>query len=150
MSIKRNALYDLGYLGCHLHDLKAAVKVTGATLLDIRFLAFSRNPTWKKDNLVKALGEQYVHCRSLGNENYKVGGMENVKFVYLERGIIMICGLLQKGPVIVMCACTDVNHCHRHLAVLEYEKRSGQASTHIGPGDLKRLAGIREEIQLTF
>ena len=150
MTPSKNSLYDLGYIGCNLSDLKAAVKATGATLLDIRFSPFSRNPTWNKNNLVKVFGEQYVHCRSLGNENYHVPGMENVKFVDLEKGIIMICGLLQKGPVIVMCACKDVNHCHRLLAVLEYEKRTGQASTHLGPGDLKRLAGIREEIQLTF
>jgi hypothetical protein len=150
MSLKRNALYDLGYIGCILPDLKAAVEATGATLLDIRFSPYSKNPTWNRNNLVKALGEQYVHCRSLGNENYRMVGMENVKFVDLDQGMIMIFGLLQKGPVIVMCACKDVNHCHRLLAVLEYEKRIGQVSTHLGPADLKRLAGIREEIQLTF
>jgi hypothetical protein len=149
MTLKRNALYDLGYIGCNLPDLKAAVTTTGATLLDIRFSPYSRNPTWSGNNLVKVFGEQYVHCRSLGNENYKMAGMENVKFVDLDKGIIMICGLLQKGPVIVMCACKDVNHCHRLLAVQEYEKRTGQASTHIGPADLIGLAGIREEEKTT-
>lgn len=145
MSLKRNTLYDLGYSGCNLADLKAAVEMTGAILLDIRFSPYSRNPTWNRNNLVKVLGEQYVHCRSLGNENYRIAGMENVKFVDLDKGVIMICGLLQKGPVIVMCACKDVNHCHRLLAVQEYEKRTGQTAIHVGSADLLELAENDEE-----
>lgn len=147
MSISRNALYDLGYIGCNLLDLKAAVEATGAILLDVRFSPRSRNPTWNRYNLVKVFGEQYVHCRSLGNENYKVAGLENVIFVDLETGIVRITELLRKGPTIIMCACKDVDHCHRLLIVQEYEKRTGQASTHLRPNDLISLAGIREEIQ---
>jgi hypothetical protein len=150
MSLKRNALYDLGYIGCDLADLKAAIETISATLLDIRFSPFSRNPTWNSNNLVKVFGEQYVHCHSLGNENYKMAGMENVKFVDLDKGMIFLCGLLQKGPVIIMCACKDVNHCHRLLVVQEYEKRTGQASSHLEPSDLKGLAGIRGEEQATL
>jgi hypothetical protein len=149
MLSKRNALYDLGYIGCNLPDLKAAVSATGATLLDIRFSPYSKNPTWNRNNLVATFGDQYVYCHSLGNVNYKLVGMDNVKFVDLEKGIIMICGLLQKGPVIVMCACKDVNHCHRLLAVLEYEKRTARGSTHIGPEDLKEMARIRDLRQST-
>jgi len=143
-------LYDFGYIGSKLPDLKAAVTATGATLLDIRFSPISRNPTWNKNNLVKAFGDQYVHCKYLGNINYHVPGMENVKFVDLPRGIETIKYLLLKGPVIVMCACKDVNHCHRLLAVQEFERRTGQASIHIGPADLRGLAGIREEKQSTL
>lgn len=145
MSSNRNALYDLGYIGCKLPDLKAAVEATGATLLDIRFSPYSRNPIWNKNNLVEVFGEQYVHCRSLGNENYKMPGMENVKFVDLLKGIFFLCGLLQKSPVIVMCACIDVNQCHRLLAVKEYEKYTGQSSIHICPVDLKTLVGDKQE-----
>jgi hypothetical protein len=148
MSLKRNALYDLGYIGCNLPDLTAAVVATGATIVDIRFSPFSRNPTWNGSNLVKVFGDQYVHCRSLGNQFYQMTGMENVKFVDLEKGLITIYGLLQKGPVFLLCVCRDVNRCHRLLAVQEYEKRTGQASTHIGPEDLKDMAGIKAEKQL--
>jgi hypothetical protein len=140
-------LYDFGYIGSKLPDLQKAAEALNAIVVDIRFSARSRNPMWNSDHLRMLLDNRYYHERGLGNVNYKIPGMENVKFADLEKGMSNIGRILERFSVIVMCACKDRNHCHRLLAVQEFEKRYGVASISIGPADLNDLAGIKIEKQ---
>ena len=143
-----NNLYDIGYIGCKMDHFQKVVELTGATIIDIRFSPFSRNPVWIKSKMQKVLGKHYVHNQSLGNVNYKIPGMENVKFLDEKNGLKTIESYLKTGPVIVMCACKDRNHCHRLLAVQKYEAITGVKSIPLDPSSLKELAGIKEDKQL--
>jgi uncharacterized protein (DUF488 family) len=141
-------LYDFGYIGSKLPDLKKAAEALNAIVVDIRFSARSRNPVWNSGNLRYVLDNRYYHERGLGNVNYRIPGMENVKFADLEKGLENIGKIMDKGfSVIVMCACKDRERCHRLLVVQEFEKRHGVKSTPIGPADLLDLAGIKVEKQ---
>ena len=104
-------LYTVGYIGWRLQDIQAVLESHQASLVDIRFAPYSRNPAFRKAHLQAQLGARYVHAQALGNRNYQGGPVEIVDY---QRGRRIIAGLLdQWGAAILMCACAEVEECHR-------------------------------------
>lgn len=102
-------VFTYGYKGARLEELQALAN-TGVTIVDTRFRAASRVSTWNKSNLQKNLGDSYVHVPTFGNENYKGGP---IKLADPESGIRAVTPLLEKGPIALLCVCSDPNTCHR-------------------------------------
>jgi hypothetical protein len=104
-------LYTLGYIGWRLQDLQATLETTQAALCDIRYQPYSRNPAFRKAPLQALLGARYVHAQALGNRNYQGGPVDIVDY---PTGLRTIAALLdQWGAAILMCACAEVEECHR-------------------------------------
>ncbi|MEW6210624.1 MAG: DUF488 domain-containing protein [Acidobacteriota bacterium] len=110
-------IYTTGYTGKQPDDLKSLVKRLDVVLVDIRFLPRSRwQPHWNKSALQQMLGGRYVHVRELGNKQFRQNA---INIADLERGIAIIETLALQRPVILMCACADYQHCHRHVVAEE-------------------------------
>ncbi|GAB4440932.1 MAG: hypothetical protein Kow0031_22890 [Anaerolineae bacterium] len=103
-------LYTYGYSGRQPYHLRALAEHLDAVVVDIRFSPRSRVPDWNAGRLQKLLGERYRPLPALGNRNYKGGP---IVFVDLEAGVTDVGELLQKQPVILLCACRDLQRCHR-------------------------------------
>lgn len=109
-----NALITLGYSGWKPEQIKALVEERGAILLDIRYSANSMRPEWRRNALWKLLDDRYQHVPALGNRNYKNGGEIELAAPY--KAVPLVKQLLERGPVILMCACRSWQGCHRLTA----------------------------------
>lgn len=101
--------YTLGYLGRKLPEVIAILDERNAVLADIRLTPYSRNPSFIRGVLERALGPRYVWIRALGNLNYKSGGP--VELADYEAGKAALLAL--SGPAVLMCACRNYATCHR-------------------------------------
>jgi uncharacterized protein (DUF488 family) len=129
-------LYTLGYVGWRLDALQATLEATQAVLADIRYQPYSRNPTFRKAHLQAQLGGRYVHVPALGNRNYQ-GGPEDI--VDYQRGRRIVAGLLdQWGAVLLMCACANVETCHRKGVAEQLSHDMDIPLTHLGRPDPPR------------
>lgn len=72
----------------------------------------SRVPDWSGGRLRGLLGDRYRHLPALGNRNYREGPIE---LVDVELGTAQVGDLLTRQPVILLCACADVECNHRCL-----------------------------------
>lgn len=124
-------IYTLGYTGLKMDKIVEKVVELNAILVDVRFMPFSRFPGWRKTAFKEALnglcgvileGEakptfttRYCHMAEFGNENYKTGGMGNIKLHNPKQGLAKIDALLTADdhPLILMCSCEDPEQCHR-------------------------------------
>ena len=59
------------------------------------------------------MGSAYIHVRELGNVNYKGGPVE---IEDLEAGLCKLRAILERGPAILMCMCSNLRRCHRKVA----------------------------------
>ena len=102
-------VYTIGYSGRSTEDMKAIIEDLDASLFDIRFSPFSRNPAWAGRNLRSVFGFRYFHVKNLGNANYKGDGP--ISILDYNAGRLAI----EKSarPVILMCACGHYATCHR-------------------------------------
>jgi uncharacterized protein (DUF488 family) len=121
-------LYTFGYSGKQPDELLALAEQLDAIVVDIRFSPRSRVPQWSGGRLARLLGDRYCHLPALGNRNYKGGPIE---LVDLETGIAQVADLLAHQPVILLCVCGDVQHCHRRLAAEAIAARYGAPLTHL-------------------
>lgn len=122
------SLYTFGYSGQQPEDLLALAEQLDAVVADIRFSPRSRIPQWNGGRLAKLLGDRYHHLPALGNRNYKGGPVE---IVDLEAGLAQVADLLVHQPVILLCVCADIQHCHRRLAAETIVVRYGASLTHL-------------------
>ena len=110
------ALCTIGYRGRSFSGLAELLQEHGvAVLVDVRYAAETRQKAFAKSTLSKRLpaeaGIEYVHCKVLGNRNYR-GGPINI--VDLDAGAEEVERLVaERGTVAVMCACHAVQGCHR-------------------------------------
>jgi uncharacterized protein (DUF488 family) len=125
-----HTLYTLGYRAWTPAAFAHRVQELGAVVADIRYAPTSRHPAWRQAALRKALGDQYHHVHALGNANYKGGP---VALVDLEAGLATLATLLEAAPVILLCACRDVDRCHRRVVAEAWNAHSGQAVVHLAP-----------------
>jgi len=110
-------LFDLGYQT--IKDVDLLVQVAGildAVVLDVRISPRSRNPMWNKAVLQRKLVERYVHVPALGNINYRDWNAP-VEIKDLAEGLKHIELYLQSNPVILLCACSERDSCHRMTIV---------------------------------
>jgi uncharacterized protein (DUF488 family) len=108
----RPTIYGIGYSGRTLDDIQRIINELDAYLVDIRFAPYSRNPTFRKANLEKALGERYIYLQALGNRNYQGGPIELVDY---DAGKFTL-ETLDK-PALLMCMCKNPATCHRTVVL---------------------------------
>jgi uncharacterized protein (DUF488 family) len=134
--VRFQSLYTFGYSGQQSDKLLALAEQLDAIPYgirsvigdDIRFSPRSRIPQWNGGRLAKLLGDRYHHLPALGNRNYKGGPVE---IVDLEAGLAQVADLLVHQPVILLCACTQVQRCHRRLVAEAISARYEVSVTHL-------------------
>ncbi|MBK9944373.1 MAG: DUF488 domain-containing protein [Kouleothrix sp.] len=126
-----NTIYTLGYSGWKPIALKAQVDTLGARLVDIRYNPQSRRPEWRKDAFRALLGDHYTHWPSLGNRNYKTGGP--IELAAPDVALGLASSVLPEFPIILMCACREVESCHRLVAATFLSERLGAPIVHLAP-----------------
>jgi len=128
----RPTVYSTGYLSGWTPDaLAAAVAENGAVLCDIRFMPRSRVPGWNRAQLKRLIGAQYRHVKALGNQNYRGG---EIALVDLPGGLQQVEALLDEfDSVVLMCACRDLQRCHRRLVADEVGRQLGVATAELRP-----------------
>ena len=128
-----NRLYTYGYSKGSIDDL-IGYAAAGAVIVDVRYRAASRNPVWAKSRLGGALTPQYCHLPSLGNVNYRSGGP--IVLADADGGLEKLGALLERAPVVILCACSDVRTCHRLTVANEAQARWPLLQvTHLKPGE---------------
>jgi uncharacterized protein (DUF488 family) len=112
--------YTTGYTGKAVEQLPALLDFNDAILADIRFAPVSRHLQWTKNYLSLMLKDRYRHVAALGNRNYKMHGGA-IQIHNLEIGIRLIQSW--ETNVILMCACAELENCHRRIVKNELERR---------------------------
>lgn len=111
-------IYTTGYANQSVADLTALLDSLDAVLADIRFAPYSRRLEWRKTYLTLLLKHRYRHVPQLGNRKYKEGG---IQIHNLELGVRLIAS--REENVVLMCACAELENCHRRIVKNEFEKR---------------------------
>jgi uncharacterized protein (DUF488 family) len=109
---EKHPVYSFGYQGQSIDEFIQHVHHAGALVIDTRLKPYSRDPTWNKSRLEKALGQRYRWIEQLGNLNYK-GGPIVIKD--LDTGLRHVEAALTNQPVVLICVCKDVRVCHRNV-----------------------------------
>ncbi len=111
-------IYTTGYTGKRVEDLPALLDAYAAVLADVRFAPTSRHLEWRKTYLALLLKDRYRHVPQLGNRLYQTGG---IQIHNLELGIRTIESWREN--VVLLCACAELDDCHRRVVKSELEKR---------------------------
>jgi len=138
-----HTLYTVGYQGKKVALLKDVAVKLDAVIVDARFSPNSRVPEWSGKRLREFLGERYVHVKELGNKNYKGG---EIDFLDLNGGALIVGKILEIRPAILMCACWDLQRCHRLPASKHISQQLGCELIHLESNDqLKEIVGVNTE-----
>jgi uncharacterized protein (DUF488 family) len=116
--------YTTGYTGKAVEQLPSLLDFYDAVLADIRFAPVSRHLQWTKNYLALMLKERYRHVAALGNRNYKTPGA--IQIHNLEIGIRLIRSW--EKNVILLCACENLENCHRRIVKNELEKHGQEVA----------------------
>jgi hypothetical protein len=122
-------LYTFGYGDTGSETLHRLRDDLDALVVDIRFNPRSRLAHWNAGPLQRLFGDHYEHLPALGNLNYRAGGP--VEFMDLTMGIHRLLELLLVKPVILLCACSDYQVCHRLPAAQAVVERFGAVVVHL-------------------
>ena len=111
-------IYTTGYTGRAVEQLPGLLDFYGAVLADIRFAPHSRHLEWRRMYLSLLLKNRYRHVSALGNRLYRTDG---IQIHNLELGLRLIESWNEN--VVLMCACRELEKCHRRVVKSELEKR---------------------------
>ncbi len=125
-----NTIYTIGYSGRTLQDLQQIATEKKAVIIDVRFMATSRNPDFRGGKMSQFLGSLYRPVRAFGNENYKGG---EISLSNPEAGAVVVGNILEKKNVILMCMEADYRGCHRTVVADFLHERFGNPVEHIMP-----------------
>ena len=126
-------IYTLGYSGWKIEAIASLLNRLDALLVDVRLSPRSRNPVFSGKRLSERFGNRYIHLREFGNANYRQADAP-VKLLKFERGLQgMSLAMLQEGvaDVILLCACRDVNVCHRKVVAGRLAETMGGEIIHL-------------------
>lgn len=113
----KNKIYTTGYTGKNIAELSAMLEKFDAVLADIRFAPYSKHLEWRRDYLKLLLKNKYRHVSALGNRTYKENKITIHNF---ELGLKVIESWNEN--VVLMCACKELENCHRSTVAKELEK----------------------------
>lgn len=102
------------------------VRRLGARVIDIRFRPWSRQPRWREHALQELLGTSYSSLPALGNANYRSRGP--VRLQDPDRGLAAVLDRATRGPVILLCACSNPSRCHRRLVAAALRERGADVA----------------------
>lgn len=114
-------IYTTGYTEKDVADLPDLLENLDAILVDIRFSPNSKHLVWTKNYLSLLLKRRYRHIPQLGNRAYKEG---KIQIQNLELGIRLLSDL--DDNAVLLCACKNLNECHRFVVMNELLKRNFQ------------------------
>lgn len=117
--------YTTGYTGKQVEQLPALLDFYDAVLADIRFAPVSRHLQWTKNYLALMLKERYRHVAALGNRNYREHGGA-IQIHNLEIGVRLIESW--DTNVVLLCACENLENCHRRVVKTELERRGREVA----------------------
>ena len=131
-------IYTAGYLaGWKPEALVAKAKRLKALVVDVRLVPLSRVAGFSEVDLKHAMGDSYIWLREWGNLNYRSGGP--VQLGDFEGGLAKLGGRAEN--VILLCACRDVNVCHRKVVAEKLAAEWGCEIVHLGrPGGAKKIS----------
>jgi uncharacterized protein (DUF488 family) len=132
-------IYTLGYQGTSVDALADWLDENPAFLVDIRFSPRSKNINWSGQSLKARFGNNYIHLQALGNRNYRGGGP--IQLVDPEKGVRVLSQFLQTLPCVLLCACANLNTCHRLEAANLLAERLGEEVVHL------RLSGEKPAVE---
>jgi len=112
--------FTTGYRGKPFEMLTEMLDRREAILADIRFAPHSRDIRWTKNYLSLMLKHRYRHVVALGNRNFRDHDGA-VQIHNLEIGIRLIESW--SVNVVLMCACENLDSCHRRVVKSELERR---------------------------
>ena len=111
----------------------------GATVVDVRMKPYG-NPIFDRSELQKRYGHRYVWIKELGNKNDKTGGQ--VEFVDAELGARRLGSITSDGmPVILLCACGDLEACHRNNLAKKLNEECGWKIEHL-PHEIRKTGDL--------
>ena len=136
-------LLTIGYEGCTIGGVIAALKVAGVSLLiDVRAVAASRKPGFSKRQLAVALDEagiRYVHLQGLGTpksgrDAVRAGHPERMVPIFNEHmtsdraqvELAMAKDLVRESKACLLCFERDPAHCHRRIVAGLVCEETGQ------------------------
>ncbi|BDI33452.1 hypothetical protein CCAX7_55030 [Capsulimonas corticalis] len=122
-------VYTMGYEGRKPADLLMIAERLDATIVDIRYRAWSAHPQWRHGALREFLGDRYARCVQLGNKRYRepanADGSRQIELVDAAAGAQYV--LEHPHSVILMCGCRNAETCHRsnvaRLLIDQYDQR---------------------------
>ncbi len=146
-----NMVYSIGYTGLKPEQLAKLVKDLGAMLVDVRFSPRSRVQHWNKGPLMRLVGAaSYLHVPALGNVNYKSDAP--LQLADPAAAVALLRPILQKQPIILVCACKDATTCHRTPAATYLADALGADVVHLTPPrampNVTRAAVVPEQLSL--
>ncbi len=146
--MEQRVIFSLGYSGVKPEELQAVVEQYDLMVVDIRYSPRSMNVEWTRKRLMDRFGERYVHIRELGNTEYKSG---NINYADLGAGLALAREQLEDHSLIILCACSDVVHCHRLPVVALLSEQTGVPIVFWTAADIHRMATEGgAPIQLSF
>ena len=136
-------LLTIGYEGCTIGGVVAALKAAGVSLLiDVRAVAASRKPGFSKRQLAAALDEagiRYVHLQGLGTpksgrDAVRAGHPERMVPIFNEHmtsdraqvELAMAKDLVRDSKACLLCFERDPAHCHRRIVAGLVCEETGQ------------------------
>ena len=136
-------LLTIGYEGCTIGGVIAALKAAGVSLLiDVRAVAASRKPGFSKRQLAAALDEagiRYVHLQGLGTpksgrDAVRAGHPERMVPIFNEHmtsdraqaELAMAKDLVRDSKACLLCFERDPAHCHRRIVAGLVCEETGQ------------------------
>lgn len=105
-------IFTIGYTSTTPEALMLLVDELGVKLVDIRISPYSQDYRWRQKSLLAYFGDKYFYIQEFGNENYKLG---SIKVKDPLTGIAKIENIINKQPILLMCACYLHEKCHRNV-----------------------------------
>jgi uncharacterized protein (DUF488 family) len=141
-------LLTIGYEGCTIDAVVAALKQAGAQLLiDVRAVPQSRKPGFSKRQLAAALdttGIAYVHLQGLGTpkpgrDAVRAGHPERMEAIFRDHmtsdraqvELAQAQALARQRPACLLCFERDHTTCHRRLVAEMIVAETGQPVVHL-------------------
>src|SRR5512133_3543467 len=138
-----NTIYTLGYSGLQAEQLHAAAQEYHLKVIDVRLSPRSRVVTWTGARLRALLGDDYLHLPAFGNVNYKNDGP--IQLAAPTTGVRLASLELEQHPILLLCACRDLQTCHRLVVANLLAEATGVPVVHWTPADLAAFVPVPKD-----
>ncbi len=148
MTDAADTLLTIGYQGCTIDGVLAALKAAGVGLLiDVRAVPLSRKPGFSKRQLAAGLDEagiRYLHLQGLGTpkpgrDAVRAGHPERMEAIFRDHmqsdraqaELAQAKGLARSNRACLLCFERDHRECHRRIVAELVTAETGQPVVHL-------------------